>query len=106
MGFSSSPRSIPEPGCRLRGDAAAVEDGFGNGRGKNVRSNERQVLLRARPNGIPQAEHFEVADAPMLEISDRQFLVRNKLLSVEPANARPVSVVANYSKPVGIGEVM
>jgi NADPH-dependent curcumin reductase CurA len=66
----------------------------------------RQVLLKSRPNGIPQAENFEMADAPMPEIGDRQFLVRNEFLSVEPAMRGWVSAVANYSKPVGLGEVM
>ena len=38
--------------------------------------------------------------------ADRQFLVRNEFLSVEPAMRGWVSAVANYSTPVGIGEVM
>jgi NADPH-dependent curcumin reductase CurA len=66
----------------------------------------RRVLLRSRPNGIPQAEHFEIADAPMPGVGDRQFLVRNEFLSVEPAMRGWVSAVANYSTPVGVGEVM
>jgi NADPH-dependent curcumin reductase CurA len=66
----------------------------------------RRVLLKSRPNGIPQAEHFEIADAPMPEVGDRQFLVRNEFLSVEPAMRGWVSAVANYSTPVGVGEVM
>ena len=66
----------------------------------------RQVRLRARPEGIPQAEHFEIVEAPVPELSDRQFLVRNEFLSVEPAMRGWVNAVANYSEPVGIGEVM
>ncbi len=66
----------------------------------------RQIRLRARPNGIPQAEHFELAEAPVPELRDGQFLVRNEYLSVEPAMRGWVSAVANYAKPVGIGEVM
>jgi NADPH-dependent curcumin reductase len=45
----------------------------------------RQVRLKSRPNGIPQAEHFELVPAGLPEIADRQFLVRNEYLSVEPA---------------------
>ncbi len=37
---------------------------------------------------------------------DGQILVRNEFLSVEPAMRGWVSAVANYSQPVGIGEVM
>jgi NADPH-dependent curcumin reductase len=66
----------------------------------------RQVRLKTRPNGIPQAEHFEIVEGAVPEIADGQFLVRNDYLSVEPAMRGWVSAVANYSKPVGIGEVM
>ncbi len=66
----------------------------------------RQVLLKSRPAGIPQAENFELAEAPVPALADKQFLVRNEFLSVEPAMRGWVSAVANYSQPVGIGEVM
>jgi hypothetical protein len=66
----------------------------------------RQVRLKSRPDGIPQAAHFEIVDAPVPELRDGQFLVRNAFLSVDPAMRGWVSAVANYSKPVGIGEVM
>ena len=66
----------------------------------------RQVRLKSRPTGIPQPDNFEIATAPLPDIADRQFLVRNKYLSVEPAMRGWVSAVANYSTPVGIGEVM
>jgi NADPH-dependent curcumin reductase CurA len=65
-----------------------------------------QVRLKARPAGIPQARDFEVVAAPMPEPRDGQFLVRNLYLSVDPAMRGWVSAVANYSKPVEIGEVM
>ncbi|HEX7968744.1 MAG TPA: NADP-dependent oxidoreductase [Stellaceae bacterium] len=66
----------------------------------------QQVRLRSRPGGIPQAEHFEIVAAPMPEPREGQFLVRNLYLSVDPAMRGWVSAVANYSKPVEIGEVM
>lgn len=66
----------------------------------------RQVRLKSRPNGIPQAEHFEIVETPLPELSDRQLLVRNEFLSVEPAMRGWVSAVANYATPVGIGETM
>jgi NADPH-dependent curcumin reductase len=65
-----------------------------------------QVRLKSRPAGIPQAENFEIVDAPIPRIGDGQVLIRNEYLSVEPAMRGWVSAVANYSKPVGIGEVM
>ena len=66
----------------------------------------RQVQLLSRPNGIPQAENFQVVDAPMPELRDGQVLVRNIYLSVEPAMRGWVSAAANYSEPVAIGGVM
>ena len=66
----------------------------------------RQVRLKARPDGIPQAEHFEIVETAIPRPRDGQVLVRNEFLSVEPAMRGWVSSVANYSTPVGIGEVM
>ena len=45
----------------------------------------RQVRLKSRPNGIPQSEHFEIVATALPEIADKQFVVRNEYLSVEPA---------------------
>lgn len=69
------------------------------------RSN-RQVRLRARPAGIPQAEHFEIVEGPVPDVADGQVLVRNIYLSVEPAMRGWVSAVPNYSEPVAVGSVM
>jgi NADPH-dependent curcumin reductase CurA len=66
----------------------------------------RQVQLCSRPDGIPQAEHFRVVDEPLRPLADGQFRVRNAYLSVDPAMRGWVSATANYSSPVGIGEVM
>ena len=70
------------------------------------RLRNRQVVLKARPVGIPQAEHFEVVSAEVPPLRAGQLLVRNEFLSVEPAMRGWVNAVANYSDPVGIGEVM
>lgn len=66
----------------------------------------RQVRLKARPQGIPQAEHFELAEAAVPALTEGQVLVRNVYLSVEPAMRGWVSAVANYSEPVPLGGVM
>jgi NADPH-dependent curcumin reductase len=66
----------------------------------------RQVLLRSRPQGIPQAEHFEIVEAPVPEPREGQVLVRNLFLSVEPAMRGWVNAAANYSEPVAVGAVM
>ena len=66
----------------------------------------RRVVLASRPEGIPQAAHFRIETAPTPRPGDGQVLVRNRYLSVEPAMRGWVNAAANYSKPVGIGEVM
>src|SRR6478609_7089146 len=66
----------------------------------------RQVRLKSRPSGIPQAEHFEIVEEPVPDPSDGQVVVRNIYLSVDPAMRGWVSAVANYSEPVALGAVM
>lgn len=71
-----------------------------------LQQKNRQVVLKTRPVGIPQAEHFEIREAATPEVPDGHFLVKNLFLSVDPAMRGWVNAVANYSTPVGIGEVM
>src|ERR1700681_1766938 len=66
----------------------------------------RQVLLRSRPDGIPQAENFEVVETALPEPGEGEVLVRNRFLGVEPAMRGWVSAVANYAEPVALGAVM
>ena len=66
----------------------------------------RQVLLKSRPTGIPQAEHFELVDGPVPQPREGQVLVRNVYLSVDPAMRGWVNAAANYSEPVPVGGVM
>ncbi len=66
----------------------------------------RQVVLRSRPLGIPQAENFEIVQTPLPVPAAGQVVVRNVYLSVEPAMRGWVSAAANYSEPVAIGAVM
>jgi NADPH-dependent curcumin reductase CurA len=66
----------------------------------------RQVVLASRPDGIPQAQHFRIAESAVPQPGPGQILVRNRFLGVEPAMRGWVSAVANYAEPVAIGEVM
>ena len=45
----------------------------------------RQVRLKSRPVGIPQAENFELVSAAVPALQEGQVLVRNIYLSAEPA---------------------
>lgn len=66
----------------------------------------RQVLLVERPTGVPQPEHFRLADAPLESAEDGQILVRNLYLSADPAQRGWAADVKNYSAPVVLGSVM
>lgn len=66
----------------------------------------RQVRLIARPDAIPDSRHFALAEEPLGPLAEGRFRVRNAFLSVDPAMRGWVSAVANYSRPVGLGEVM
>jgi hypothetical protein len=47
-------------------------------------SGNRQVVPPARPDGIPQAEHFTLREAARPEPATGQFLVHNLYLSIDP----------------------
>lgn len=66
----------------------------------------RQVILAARPQGIPQASHFRLAESELAGPGPGEFLVRNEFLGVEPAMRGWVNAVGNYSEPVPVGAVM
>jgi NADPH-dependent curcumin reductase len=66
----------------------------------------RQVRLAARPQGIPQAEHFILSEQPVPTCEDGQILVRVRLLSIDPAMRGWVADTGNYLPAVGVGEVM
>ena len=66
----------------------------------------RQVRLRSRPTGIPQAQDFEIGEEAVPEIAADQVLVRNMYLSVDPAMRGWIVDTAGYSDPVAIGSVM
>jgi NADPH-dependent curcumin reductase len=69
------------------------------------RSN-RQIVLAARPVGIPQPAHFELLTRPVRALEGGEFLVENLVLSVDPAQRGYVNDENNYAPPVAIGEVM
>jgi NADPH-dependent curcumin reductase CurA len=68
--------------------------------------NNRQVRLRSRPTGVPQAEHFEIVEDTVPELAADQVLVRNIYLSVDPAMRGWIVDTVGYSDPVAVGSVM
>ena len=68
--------------------------------------NNRQIILKSRPVGIPQPQHFELRSSETPEAKDGEFLVENHYLSVDPAQRGYVNDENNYAPPVPIGAVM
>ena len=66
----------------------------------------RCVILRSRPTGIAQASDFEIVERDSAAPADREVLVRNRFLSVEPAMRGWIADAGNYSEPIGLGSVM
>jgi NADPH-dependent curcumin reductase len=66
----------------------------------------RQVVLIARPKGIPQPSHFEVRSTAREVPRSGQMLIENVLLSVDPAQRGYVNDESNYAPPVPVGSVM
>jgi hypothetical protein len=70
-----------------------------------VREN-RQVRLVARPRGIPQSEHFSLVTEPAAAIGKGEILIRNRYLSVDPAQRGWANDEGNYSAPVPLNTPM
>ena len=66
----------------------------------------RQVWLRARPNGIPAADDFAIRRAPIPSPVDGQILVRNQFLSVDPAMRGWIADQSTYWPRVEVGDTM
>ena len=93
--------------CRTFGRIALRSPASRSGaaRGKMAEQN-RQVLLKRRPQGMPVPEDFAIADAPLPEPGEGQVLLRGIYLSLDPYMRGRISGVRSYAKPVEIGDVI
>lgn len=66
----------------------------------------RQILLAARPEGLPKPSDFRLVEAPVPAPGDGQFLVKTRYLSVDPYMRARISEAESYAEPVPIGQVM
>jgi NADPH-dependent curcumin reductase CurA len=66
----------------------------------------RQILLAARPVGLPKPSDFRLVEAPVPEPGPGQFLVRARYLSLDPYMRGRMSDAPSYARPVQVGEVM
>jgi NADPH-dependent curcumin reductase CurA len=66
----------------------------------------RQIVLKRRPNGLPVAEDFAIADAALPEPGEGEVVLRGIYLSLDPYMRGRISGVRSYARPTGIGEVI
>lgn len=66
----------------------------------------REVRLIARPQGFPDEDLFEVAEATVPDPADGQLLIRNAYLSVDPYMRPRMNDVRSYVAPFTLGEAM
>jgi NADPH-dependent curcumin reductase len=71
-----------------------------------MENQNRQVLLKRRPTGMPTTEDFAIADSPMPDLAEGEVLVRGIYLSLDPYMRGRISAARSYAKPVEIGAVM
>ena len=66
----------------------------------------RQIVLKRRPNGMPVAEDFAIADAALPEPGAGEVVLRGIYLSLDPYMRGRISGVRSYAKPTEIGDVI
>ncbi|MBA6412029.1 NADP-dependent oxidoreductase [Parahaliea sp. F7430] len=69
-------------------------------------NNNRQWLLKARPEGMIGTEHFELVTSAIPEPAAGQALIKTLMLSFDPAMRGWVEDEPSYLPPVAIGEPM
>src|SRR3979490_1734873 len=66
----------------------------------------RETHLASRPVGEPTAENFTLVERPVVPPGDKEVLVRNRFLSVDPYMRGRINDVKSYAPPFQVGEVM
>jgi NADPH-dependent curcumin reductase CurA len=71
-----------------------------------VERTSREVRLVARPQGVPDAALFEVAEVAVPDPAEGQVLIRNAYFSVDPYMRPRMNDVRSYVAPFTLGEPM
>ena len=66
----------------------------------------RQIVLAARPKGLPKKSNFRLVESEVPPIGEGQILVKINYLSVDPYMRGRMSEAKSYAEPVAIGQVM
>jgi len=69
-------------------------------------NDNRQLVLRSRPEGIVTDDCFELVTTPLRDPLDGEVVVRNLWLGFEPAMRGWLNDVRSYIPPVALGEPM
>ncbi|RSM34791.1 NADP-dependent oxidoreductase [Amycolatopsis balhimycina DSM 5908] len=69
-------------------------------------STATEIRLASRPEGVPTHDNFEIVDTEVPAPGANQILVRNLIMSVDPAMRGRMKDVKSYAPPFGVGEVM
>ncbi|WP_439814826.1 NADP-dependent oxidoreductase [Zavarzinia sp. CC-PAN008] len=66
----------------------------------------RQIVLAARPEGMPTASNFRLEEAPVPDLGENDVLVQNLYMSVDPYMRGRMVDRASYVPPFQIGEAL
>ncbi|MCH5376057.1 MAG: NADP-dependent oxidoreductase, partial [Planctomycetes bacterium] len=66
----------------------------------------RQIVLAARPEGLPRPSDFRMIETETPPVGQGQFLVKTRYLSVDPYMRGRISAERSYAEPVSVGELM
>jgi len=69
-------------------------------------STATEIRLASRPEGVPTHDNFEIVDTEVPTAGAGQILVRNLIMSVDPAMRGRMKDVKSYAPPFQVGEVM
>ncbi|SMF60136.1 NADP-dependent oxidoreductase [Pseudobacteriovorax antillogorgiicola] len=66
----------------------------------------KHFKLARRPEGMAKQDDFEMAEAPVPELKDGEFLIQTDYISLDPTNRIWMADIDQYMPPVQVGEVM
>jgi NADPH-dependent curcumin reductase CurA len=72
----------------------------------NAPTQATEIRLASRPHGVPTDENFAIVDTEIPSPGEGQILVRNLVMSVDPAMRGRMRDVKSYAPPFQVGEVM
>jgi NADPH-dependent curcumin reductase CurA len=65
-----------------------------------------EIQLASRPNGMPTAANFALVKTPLAPLQDREVLVRNLFMSVDPYMRGRMNAGKSYVPPFEIGKTL